>query len=88
MEFLAGYLPRISKEFLAIVFLAGLNYRIREKLDIMDEIELGRIDLKTLIRRALVAERSGRNGPVCGLLLCYLDFRLRGVSGISGSDQD
>ena len=45
----------------------------------MDRIELGRIDLKTLIRRALVAERSGRNRPVCGLLLCDLDFRLRGV---------
>jgi len=77
VEFLAGHLPHVSKKFLAIVFWEGLNYRIREKVVMMDEIELGRIDLQTLIRRALVAERACRIRPVRGLLLCDPDFRLR-----------
>ena len=54
IEGLARHLP-YAEEFLAAVFYAGLNNRIRARL-IFDGIYFGTVDLETLIKRAAVHE--------------------------------
>jgi len=61
VKLLAKYLPHVNKEFLAPVFRAGLNPRIRSVL-IMKWIELGRFDPGTLVQCALKCDDTSLDG--------------------------
>ena len=61
VKFLAKHLPHVSKKFLALVFWAGLNPRIRNML-IMKGIEPGRVDPETLVQRALKRDGTSLDG--------------------------
>jgi hypothetical protein len=56
---LARHLPHIRKRWLTSIFYAGLNDRIVVKLA-LDGIELGKVDLETLVKRATEYDNAFR----------------------------
>lgn len=56
---LAGHLPHMKNRWLASIFYAGLNDRIAIKLA-LDGIELGKIDMETLVKRATEYDNAFR----------------------------